>query len=132
MPGGWPEQLLATYAIILIITDLVKWAWGGAFLSIPRPEPFTKAVFLFGFPFPSYNFFVIIAGGRACNLSLVAGVPNTPWRHYPGSCPRSGNGVRSGNSNSMALYIHFVLGAAIAGLSGQSLHRWVSCLRHGY
>ena len=57
---GWPEQLLATYAIILIITDLVKWGWGGEFLSIPRPKPFTGAVFLFGFPFPSYNFFIIL------------------------------------------------------------------------
>jgi branched-subunit amino acid ABC-type transport system permease component len=24
---GWPEQLLATYAVILIITDIVKWGW---------------------------------------------------------------------------------------------------------
>ena len=38
---GWPEQLLATYALILIITDIVKWFWGGEFLSIPRPKPFT-------------------------------------------------------------------------------------------
>ena len=59
---GWPEQLLATYAIVLIITDLVKWGWGGEFLSIPRPKPFTGAVFLFGFPFPSYNFFIILLG----------------------------------------------------------------------
>jgi branched-subunit amino acid ABC-type transport system permease component len=25
---GWPKQLLATYAVILIITDIVKWGWG--------------------------------------------------------------------------------------------------------
>jgi branched-subunit amino acid ABC-type transport system permease component len=33
---GWPEQLLATYALILIITDLVKWRWGGEFLSVSQ------------------------------------------------------------------------------------------------
>src|SRR3989304_10429988 len=59
---GWPEQLLATYAVVLIITDLVKWGWGGEFLSIPRPKPFAGAIALFGFPFPSYNFFVLIIG----------------------------------------------------------------------
>ena len=36
---GWPEQLLATYAIVLIITDLVKWGWGGSSFPSPGPSP---------------------------------------------------------------------------------------------
>jgi branched-subunit amino acid ABC-type transport system permease component len=115
---GWPEQLLATYALILIITDIVKWFWGGEFLSIPRPEPFTKAVFLFGFPFPSYNFFIIILG-----LVLVFFLW---WLIYK---TRLGDIIRAAAHDRdmvSALGIPipwlftaiFVLGAFIAGLSG--------------
>jgi branched-subunit amino acid ABC-type transport system permease component len=115
---GWPEQLLATYALILIITDLVKWAWGGKFLSIHRPEPFTGAVFLFDFPFPSYNFFVIGLG-----LALVIFLW---WLVYK---TRLGDIIRAAASDRemvAALGIPipwlftwiFVLGSSIAGLSG--------------
>ena len=115
---GWPEQLLATYAIILLITDIVKWGWGGEFLSIPRPEPFTGAVSLFGFPFPSYNFFIILVG-----LALVVFLW---WLVYK---TRLGDIIRAAASDRemvSALGIPipwlftwiFVLGAFIAGMSG--------------
>jgi branched-subunit amino acid ABC-type transport system permease component len=115
---GWPEQLLATYALILIITDIVKWFWGGEFLSIPRPKPFAGAVSLFGFPFPSYNFFIILLG-----LALVVFLW---WLVYK---TRLGDIIRaSAHDRDMvsALGIPipwlftaiFVLGAFIAGLSG--------------
>ncbi len=115
---GWPEQLLATYAIILIITDLVKWAWGGAFLSIPRPEPFTGAVFLFDFPFPSYNFFIIILGA-----GLVIFLWWLVYRTRLGDIIRAAAHDREMVS-ALGIPIPwlftsiFVLGAAIAGLSG--------------
>lgn len=115
---GWPEQLLATYAIILIITDLVKWAWGGAFLSISRPAPFTGAVFLFDFPFPSYNFFVIILG-----VALVVFLWWLVYRTRLGDIIRAAAHDREMVS-ALGIPIPwlftwiFVLGAAIAGLSG--------------
>jgi branched-subunit amino acid ABC-type transport system permease component len=115
---GWPEQLLATYALVLMITDLVKWVWGGKFLSIQRPEPFTGAVFLFDFPFPSYNFFIIGLG-----LALVIFLW---WLVYK---TRLGDIIRAAASDRemvAALGIPipwlftwiFVLGSSIAGLSG--------------
>lgn len=115
---GWPEQLLATYAIVLIITDIVKYGWGGEFLSIPRPKPFTGAVFLFGFPFPSYNFFIIMLG-----LGLVIFLW---WLVYK---TRLGDIIRAAAHDRemvAALGIPipwlftwiFVLGSLIAGLSG--------------
>ena len=115
---GWPEQLLATYAIILIVTDLVKWAWGGAFLSIPRPEPFTGAVFLFDFPFPSYNFFVILLG-----VGLVVFLWWLVYRTRLGDIIRAAAHDREMVS-ALGIPIPwlftwiFVLGATIAGLSG--------------
>jgi len=115
---GWPEQLLATYALILIITDLVKWQWGGQFLSVSRPKPFTGAVFLFGLPFPTYNLFVI-ALGVAIAIFLW-------WLVYK---TRLGDIIRAAAHDRemvAALGIPipwlftwiFVLGAFIAGLSG--------------
>ena len=115
---GWPEQLLATYAIILIITDLVKWGWGGAFLSIPRPEPFTGAVFLFDFPFPSYNFFIILLGA-----GLVVFLWWLVYRTRLGDIIRAAAHDREmvsalGIPIPWLFTAVFVLGAAIAGLSG--------------
>lgn len=115
---GWPEQLLATYAVVLITTDLVKWAWGGEFLSIPRPEPFTGAVFLFGFPFPSYNFFIILLG-----LGLVVFLWWLVYRTRLGDIIRAAAHDREMVS-ALGIPIPwlftwiFVLGAMIAGLSG--------------
>ena len=115
---GWPEQLLATYAIILVITDLVKWAWEGKFLSIPRPEPFTGAVFMFDFPFPSYNFFVILLGA-----GLVIFLWWLVYRTRLGDIIRAAAHDREMVS-ALGIPIPwlftsiFAMGAAIAGLSG--------------
>ncbi len=115
---GWPEQLLATYAIVLIITDIVKFGWGGEFLSIPRPKPFTGAVFLFGFPFPSYNFFVISLG-----VALVIFLWWLVYRTRLGDIIRAAAHDREMVS-ALGIPIPrlftwiFILGSLIAGLSG--------------
>ena len=115
---GWPEQLLATYALILLITDIVKWGWGGEFLSIPRPEPFTGAVSLFGFPFPSYNFFIILLG-----LALVVFLWWLVYNTHLGDIIRAAASDREMVS-ALGIPIPwlftwiFVLGALIAGMSG--------------
>ena len=115
---GWPEQLLATYALILIITDIVKVFWGGEFLSIPRPKPFAGAVSLFGFPFPSYNFFIILLG-----LALVVFLWWLVYKTRLGDIIRAAAHDRDMVS-ALGIPIPwlftwiFVLGAMIAGLSG--------------
>ena len=130
---GWPEQLLATYAIILIITDVVKWGWGGAFLSIPRPEPFTGAVDLFDFPFPSYNFFVIFLGA-----ALVIFLWWLVYRTRLGDIIRAAAHDRemvsaSGHPHSMALHVNFRAGRRNRGTEwGGHCTIWVRCLGNGY
>ena len=115
---GWPEQLLATYAIVLIITDLVKFGWGGEFLSIPRPVPFKGAVSLFGFPFPSYNFFIILLG-----LALVIFLWWLVYKTRLGDIIRAAAHDREmvsalGIPIPWLFTLIFVLGSMIAGLSG--------------
>lgn len=115
---GWPEQLLATYAIVLIITDIVKWGWAGEFLSIPRPVPFKGAVFLFGFPFPSYNFFIILLG-----LIVVVFLWWLVYKTRLGDIIRAAAHDREmvsalGIPIPWLFTLIFVLGSIIAGLSG--------------
>lgn len=115
---GWPEQLLGTYAIVLIITDIVKWGWAGEFFSIPRPVPFKGTVFLFGFPFPSYNFFIIILG-----LIVVVFLWWLVYKTRLGDIIRAAAHDREMVS-ALGIPIPwlftwiFVLGSVIAGLSG--------------
>jgi len=96
----------------------VKWVWGGQFLSIPRPKPFTGAVFLFGFPFPSYNFFVILSG-----LAVVVFLWWLVYRTRLGDIIRAAAHDREMVS-ALGIPIPwlftwiFVLGAMIAGFSG--------------
>ena len=115
---GWPEQLLATYALILIITDIVKWFWGGNSSPSPDPSPLPVRSLSFGFPFPSYNFFIIVIG-----LALVVFLWWMVYRTHLGDIIRAAAHDREMVS-ALGIPIPwlftwiFVLGALIAGLSG--------------
>jgi branched-subunit amino acid ABC-type transport system permease component len=59
---GHVSQLLLTYALTLIVSDLVRMVWGGRFYTIPPPGGLDGAVEVFGLNFPTYNLFIIILG----------------------------------------------------------------------
>lgn len=52
-------QLLATFALFLILADAALWVWGGAFRSVPRPPLLSGTVPIGAASFPAYNLFVI-------------------------------------------------------------------------
>jgi branched-chain amino acid transport system permease protein len=54
--------LLFTFALMLILDDLVKIVWGADYRSIIAPEIFRGSVPIFGTPFPRYNLFLLIVG----------------------------------------------------------------------
>lgn len=56
------NQLLFTYALVLIISDMVKIAWGTDQFSVSRPAILKGAVQIFGQYFPKYNVFIILLG----------------------------------------------------------------------
>jgi branched-subunit amino acid ABC-type transport system permease component len=58
-----PEQLLLTYALVLIIGDVIKLTWGVENRIVSRPKGMDGFVNLFGAPFPTYYIFVIGLGG---------------------------------------------------------------------
>jgi branched-chain amino acid transport system permease protein len=55
-------QLLMTYTLTLILTDLVRLGWGTGYQHTDKPPLLASVVQIFGFGFPAYNFFVIIVG----------------------------------------------------------------------
>lgn len=55
-------QLLFTYALVLILSDAAKIAWGTGQLSVARPPGLAGAVRVFGTLVPYYELFILLLG----------------------------------------------------------------------
>jgi branched-chain amino acid transport system permease protein len=55
-------QLLLTFGIILLVTDLVRLIWGVSYRTVSEAEILMGAVNAFGVTYPKYNLFVILMG----------------------------------------------------------------------
>ena len=111
-------QLLATFALVLVIKDAVLWLWGPDELLGPRAPGLGGAVEILGRQFPTYDLFLIAVGPVV--LGLV-------WLLLTRT--RFGTLVRAATQDRemvSALGIHqawlftavFALGAFLAGLGG--------------
>lgn len=111
-------QLLLTYALVLILDDLVRVVWGGDIRSVARPELLAGSVEIFGLFLPSYNVFILVLGpliGLALWLLLYR--------------TRTGNLIRAavsypqmlsalGVNVSALMTATFMLGCWLAGFGG--------------
>lgn len=55
-------QVLLTFGMLLIISDVCRWIWGGSPLAIPKPQFLQGTIYLGSIVFPVYRLAVIIAG----------------------------------------------------------------------
>ncbi|QDF96258.1 branched-chain amino acid ABC transporter permease [Azoarcus sp. DD4] len=113
------NQVVATFGVILLADDLVKWLWGAAPIMAPTPAALSGPVQLMAeLPYPSYRLLILVAGIAAA-LLLYFVVNHT----------RLGMLVRAGASDrTMAelmgvrvqsvFTVVFVIGAALAGVAG--------------
>ena len=113
------DQVIATFAIIIVVNQGVKLLWGGAPLTMPMPEALSGSVRLMeGLLYPVWRL-AIIACGLAVALGLYGLVSHT----------RTGMRVRAGASNAemaAALGINirrlfsivFGFGSMLAGFAG--------------
>jgi branched-subunit amino acid ABC-type transport system permease component len=111
-------QILLTYALVLILDDLVRVIWGGDPRSVARPELLAGSVDFLGLALPTYNIFVLLVGPViAVGLWLLL--------HRT----RSGNIIRAavsypdtlgalGINVSWVLTCTFMLGCWLAGFGG--------------
>jgi len=113
-------QLLLTFSLIFIFTDIIEIFWGPFPVTTQFPAIFSGNVSLLGAPIPTYCFF-IIGMAVAVALGLWALLYRTKW----GAIIRASAFDREMSSilgvNVPRLYtLVFILGAGLGGLGGAS------------
>jgi branched-subunit amino acid ABC-type transport system permease component len=110
--------LLFTFALALILGDLVKIFWGAEYRSVPAPDLLKGSVAILGASFPRYNLFLIFIGLLVA-VSLWLFVTRTKI----GKIARAAAVDRDmvgllGINVSWVFAAAFVIGCSLAGLGG--------------
>src|SRR4051812_6655464 len=111
-------QLLATFALVLVIKDATLWIWGPDELLGPRAPGLTGSVEILGRRFPSYDLFMI-AGGPLVLGALWLLFTRTRWGTLVRAATQDREMVSALGVNQAWLFTSvFALGAMLAGLGG--------------
>jgi branched-chain amino acid transport system permease protein len=111
-------QLLATFALGLVIKDGVLWFWGPEELLGPRAPGFTGSVLILGRQFPTYDLFLIVAGPVVLGLLWLL-MTKTRWGTLVRAATQDREMVSALGVNQAWLFTAvFALGAVLAGLGG--------------
>jgi branched-chain amino acid transport system permease protein len=111
-------QLLATFALVLVIKDAVLWFWGPEELLGPRAPGFKSAVQILGRSFPSYDLLLIALGPIVLGLLWLL-LTRTRWGTYVRAATQDREMVAALGVNQAWLFTSvFALGAFLAGLGG--------------
>jgi branched-chain amino acid transport system permease protein len=111
-------QLLATFALVLMIKDFALWAWGPEDLLGPRAPGLTGAVDIAGRRFPQYDLF-LIALGPMVFIGLHVLLRKTRWGILVRAATEDREMTGALGVNQRWLFTAvFALGAALAGLGG--------------
>ncbi len=111
-------QLLATFALVLVIRDAVLWFWGPEELLGPRAPGLTGSVEILGRQFPTYDLFLILVG-PVMLLLLWLLLTRTRWGTLVRAATQDREMVAALGVNQAWLFTAvFALGAMLAGLGG--------------
>jgi len=111
-------QLLATFALTLMVKDFALWFWGAEDLLGPRAPGLHGSVQILGAPFPEYDL-VLIAIGPAVLTALWLLLRRTRWGRLVRAATQDRDMVAALGVNQKWLFTGvFALGAALAGLGG--------------
>jgi branched-chain amino acid transport system permease protein len=117
---GSPEllQLLATFALVLVIRDFSLWVWGPEDLLGPRAPGLGGAVEIAGRKVPEYDLF-LIALGPLVLLSLWLLLTRTRWGTLVRAATEDREMAGALGVNQAWLFTSvFALGSFLAGLGG--------------
>jgi branched-chain amino acid transport system permease protein len=111
-------QLLATFALVLVIKDAALWLWGPEDLLGPRAPGLGGAVEILGRRFPSYDLLLIAVGPLVLGaLHLL--LTRTRWGTLVRAATQDREMVGALGVNQAGLFTSvFALGALLAGLGG--------------
>ncbi len=111
-------QLLATFAVVLVIKDFALWAWGPEDMLGPRAPGLSGAVGIAGRQFPQYDLF-LIALGPAVFAFLHLMLTRTRFGVLVRAATEDREMAGALGVNQRLLFTAvFALGAALAGLGG--------------
>jgi branched-chain amino acid transport system permease protein len=111
-------QLLATFALVLILNDATLWIWGPEDLLGPRAPGLHGAIEIFGRQLPSYDLFLIFVGPLVL-LLLHFALARTRFGRLVRAATQDREMVGALGVNQSVLFTAvFALGAALAGLGG--------------
>jgi len=111
-------QLLATFALLLLVKDFALWAWGPEDLLGPRAPGFAGAVEIAGGTFPQYDLLLIFLGPLVLGL-LYFVLRKTRWGVLVRAATEDREMAGALGVNQRWLFTGvFALGAALAGLGG--------------
>ena len=111
-------QLLATFALMLVIKDATLWLWGPEDLLGPRAPGFTGAVDLLGRRFPTYDLLLIVVGPVVLALLWLL-LTKTRWGTLVRAATQDREMVGAlGVDQAWLFTAVFALGTMLAGLGG--------------
>ncbi|MDH0050577.1 ABC transporter permease [Comamonas terrigena] len=111
-------QLLATFALVLVIKDAVLWLWGPEELFGPRAAGFEGSVEILGRQFPAYDL-LLIAVGPLVLLGLTLLLAKTRFGILVRAATQDREMVGALGVNQAWLFTAvFALGTLLAGLGG--------------
>lgn len=111
-------QLLATFALVLIIRDYALWQWGPEDLLGPRAPALEGAVEILDHRFPAYDLF-LIAVGPLVLAALWLLLTRTRWGVLVRAATQDREMASALGINQRLLFTSvFALGALLAGLAG--------------
>src|SRR4051812_10013005 len=111
-------QLLATFALVLVIKDAALWFWGSEELLGPRAPGLSGSVMILGRQFPSYDLFLIAVGPLVLGALWLL-LTRTRWGTLVRAATQDREMVSALGVNQVWLFTSvFALGAMLAGLGG--------------
>ena len=111
-------QLLATFALVLVIKDAALWLWGPEDLLGPRAPGLSGAVDILGRRFPSYDLLLIVVGPVVLGALWLL-LTRTRWGTLVRAATQDREMVGALGVNQSWLFSSvFALGALLAGLGG--------------
>jgi branched-chain amino acid transport system permease protein len=111
-------QLLATFALVLVIKDAALYVWGAEDLLGPRAPALRGAVEIFGNRFPQYDLVLIVIGPAVFGLLWLL-LNRTRWGTLVRAATQDREMVGALGVNQAGLFTGvFFLGAFLAGLGG--------------
>jgi branched-chain amino acid transport system permease protein len=111
-------QLLLTFALVLIVGDVVKLIWGREDQTLAVPSLLTGSTQALGVTFPIYRLF-LIAAGLLIAIMLWWLLNRTRWGVFVRAATMDRQMLSALGVNTKRLFTGvFALGAALAGLGG--------------